>query len=497
METINSWQDIEWSIVESNIFRLQLRIYRAAKEKEYKKLHKLQKLLISSSYAKFLAVQKVTQKNSGCIEVQKFQLATRLILDGKSSPIMKKYASKPDGFSRMLEISVIEDRAKQMLVYLALSPQWEAYFEADSYGFRPGRSVLDAIEAVFIGISKKPKWILEGDILKCFDKINHKYILDKCQTYPNLRKQLQCWLKAGILDSPQMYTPQGGVMAPLLSNITLHGFKEALKRRLYLLGYQPKEARQLLTFVRYADDFVLMFPDKEILIQLKKATQEFLKPIGLELDPKKTRIIHTFQPLGFTFLGFDVVRVKIPLAFASNEPKQKFVTLIKPSKESVKQHKQKLRDIIRQYRGASQERLIQKLNPIICSWALSKRTQISSKIFQSLNAYLYKQLWKWACKRHPKMPRKKLKNKYWHIVGKSKWCFGIKKEEGVILRLQLHSKISIIRYSKVKEIASPFDGNLIYWIRRTGKNFLISTIKAKLIKEQKGICHLCRNKYHR
>ena len=518
MENINSWKNIQWTSIESKIFRLQLRIYKAAVNQEFEKMYKLQKLLIKSESAKFLAVKRVTQDNAGkktpgvdkkliTTPREKFQLAQRLQLDGKSSPILRTYIPKPDGSQRPLGIPTIEDRAKQMLVYLALCPQWEACFEARSYGFRPGRSVNDAIETIFLGISKKPKWVLDADIAKCFDRINHKYLLEKCNTFPEMRKQLNAWLKVGILDGktyvfPEMGTPQGGIISPLLANIALHGLREHIDTYIDSLGGNRRANRQSTTYVRYADDFVIMHPDLATLKGIQQVVEEFLKPMGLELHPQKTRIRHTFKPSnnekpGFSFLGFDIIqRVKwkrMRKATTKRETRQTFITLITPSKEGIKRHKKKLRDIIRSYRGASQERLIQKLNPIIRGYALSKRTQISSRVFQDLDKYTFENLWKWAKRRHPKMSKFKLKEKYWHTVGKRNWVFGIKNKDNdeLSIQLQYHSKIPIKRHAMVKGTASPFDGNLIYWAARTGKNPLIPPIKANLIKEQKGIYGLC------
>lgn len=511
MENINSWKDINWRVIENTVFRLQLRIFQAAKDQEYSKLYKLQKLLTNSKSAKYLAVHKVTQDNAGkrtagvdnhilISPEARFVLANQLMLDGKSSPVRSTCIKYPNGKRRLLRIPTIEDRAKQALSYLALCPQWESQFEATSYGFRPGRSVIDAIETVFLGISKKPKWVLDADISKCFDEINHQYLLDKCNTYPFMRRQLRAWLKAGILDGkdfvfPEMGTPQGGVISPLLANIALHGLKDKLDEYINSLGGHRQNNRQSLTYVRYADEFVLMHPDRNTLVQLKKVVQEFLSPIGLELHPNKTRIVHTYDfssesiP-GFTFLGFDVVqkpkRIRQREATGKVQTKQKFITLITPSKEGVIKHRLKLRDTIRRYKGAKQERLIQVLNPIIRGWALSKRSQIASRTFQALDAYLWLHLWKWARKRHPKMSKVKLKEMYWHKVGYRNWVFGVKKNEEVVTTLQLHHKISIVRHVKVKGEASPYDGNLIYWATRTGKSPLMPPMKAQFVKEQKG-----------
>ena len=519
MENINSWQDIQWSTIETIVFRLQLRIFKAATAQDWEKVHKLQKLLISSQSAKYLAVKRVTQDNSGkktpgvdnhiiSSSEERFILATQLKIDGKSSPIRRTYIPKPDGSQRPLRIPTITDRAKQSLAYLALCPEWEAQFEAGSYGFRPGRSVHDAIEAIFLGIRKKPKWVLDADISKCFDCINHKYLLEKCHTFPQMERQLRTWLKAGILDGgnyafPELGTPQGGIISPLLANIVLHGLRAELDGYINQLPGHKASNRQSLTYIRYADDFILMHPNKEVIEELKSITTKFLEPIGLELHPTKTRIMHTFKqyhdPPGLTFLGFEVIQKpiwkKMRTVGGGKESKQAFTTLITPSRESVRKHKLEIRDIIRRYRGASQETLIQNLNPIIRGWALSKRTQTSSKTFQALDAYLFFHLWKWAKKRHPKMSKSQLKSRYWHTVNKANWVFAVQISPenmgGLHLCLQLHSKIPIQRHAKVKGTASPFDGNLIYWATRTGKNPLIPPIEARLIQQQKGLCGIC------
>lgn len=118
---------------------------------------------------------------------------------------------------------------------MALEPEWEGKFEPNSYGFRPGRSCHDAIGAIFIGIHLKDKYVLDADISKCFDKINHQKLLEKLNTFLKLRRQVKSWLKAGVMDGNSLLpteegTPQGGVISPLLANIALHGMEEEINR---------------------------------------------------------------------------------------------------------------------------------------------------------------------------------------------------------------------------------------------------------------------------
>ncbi len=226
------WRQLNWRKIQKAVWKLQKRICRAYISGDVRRGRRLQKTLINSYYNRLLSVRKVTQDNQGkktagvdkvksLTPKQRLKLAENLKLDDKSKPIRRVWIPKPGrDEKRPLGIPVMRDRAVQALAKATLEPEWEAKFEGNSYGFRPGRSAHDAIEAIFLQIRYKPKFVLDADISKCFDQINHQKLLAKIKTFPKLRKQIRAWLKADICDyvkherTPNHRgTPQGGVSA--------------------------------------------------------------------------------------------------------------------------------------------------------------------------------------------------------------------------------------------------------------------------------------------
>ncbi len=512
IKDVTEWHQINWKAIERYVFKIQKQIYRASSRGNVKLVRFLQKLLLKSKAAKLLAVRRVTQDNQGKKTAgidgvkslnpkQRWELANNLRLTGKGRPTRRVWIPKPGkDEKRPLGIPTMYDRALQALVKSALEPEWEAKFEPNSYGFRPGRSCQDAIDAIFSAIRYKDKYVLDADISKCFDKINHQALLNKMETFPTMRRQIKAWLKSGVLDRGKWNettegTPQGGVISPLLANIALHGMENEIKE----LAKRLKVRKESISLIRYADDFVIIHEDLKVVEYCKTVIQEWLKTVGLELKNAKTRITHTLKPHdgekpGINFLGFNIRQYPVGKYQSGKNSKGNilgFKTIIKPAKEKVASHYQRITEIVQSHKAAPQAALISKLNPIIRGWSNYYSRVVSKEIYSKLDSLIYGLLRRWARRRHPNKAGKWVAKKYWHTVGKNNWTFATKTNGQVECQLHRHVDTPIIRHVKVKGEASPYDGNLTYWASRMGSHPDVPTRIAKLIKAQKGKCKYC------
>ncbi len=520
LKTTVEWNQVNWRKLERKVYKLQKRIYRASQRGDVKALRRLQKTLMNSWSARVLSVRRVTQDNTGkktagvdgiksLSPVARLKLVNNIKLGSKVSPTRRVWIPKPGTEEkRPLGIPTMKDRALQALVKLALEPEWEARFEPNSYGFRPGRSCQDAIEAIFNAIRQKPKYVLDADIAKCFDRIDHETLLNKLNTFPTIRRQVRAWLKAGVMDGKQLFptsegTPQGGVISPLLANIALHGMENRIKQIAIELPGEKQKNCHALSLIRYADDFVILHEDLTVVQRCKEIISEWLKDMGLELKPSKTRIAHTLKEYelekpGFNFLGFNIRQIpmgKYSSGKKSNGSLLGFKTLITPSKEKQKIHYDQIASIIETHKAAPQAALITRLNPVIRGWANYYATVVSKDAYSDLDDLMYQKLKAWAKRRHPNKNGKWITNKYWQSIDGNNWVFATKQGNN-FLRLQLHGNTPIIRHEIVKGESSPYNGNLVDWSTRKGKQPEMPQRVTKLLKAQKGKCAYC-NLYFR
>lgn len=527
------WKDVNWSLVESRIDRLQKRIYKYSLDGRKERVTFLQNLLINSLDAKLLAVRKVTTDNQGkktpgvdgltyTTPELKMKLVEKLCIDAKAAPIRRVWIPKPGKpEKRPLGIPIIRDRAKQKLVLMALEPEWEALFEPNSYGFRPGRSTQDAIEAIFLMLRNSGKnfgngkYVFDADLKGCFDNINHDYLLKQLNTSPRITAQVNAWLKAGIfeglrLDPPyegvvdnEVGTPQGGIISPFLANVALHGMENFLKEWIcdQEWSYDSKHERyksnkiKSIGLVRYADDFVVIHKDPQILAKAKDALSNWLANTSqLKYNEQKSKIVHS--SMNFNFLGFSFINVN-----RNGVPRIK----IYPSTKNQQKFIKEIGDRCKKYRSISSYDLIKSLRPKIIGWGNYFRYCECKEAFSKLDRLIFQIIRAWVFRRDKRHGRKIVKEKYfpsgrsytyqgrtyqnnWVLVGQTK-------EKGGTIKDNFLPKLSWIeseKYVKVKGSASVY-ANDAYWALRGNKYGTFNVRERKLLQIQKGLCPLCKN----
>jgi RNA-directed DNA polymerase len=379
----------------------------------------------------------------------------------------------------------MKDRAMQALHLLALEPVAETTADPNSYGFRSERSCQDAIEQCFNNhrFNCSSAWVIECDINGCFDNISQKWMLTHI---PTDKVILQKWLKAGFIEKHSFFpteagTPQGGVISPVLANMTLDGL-EGILRKYFPHHKKPKKNIYKVNIVRYADDFVITGTSKELLEnEVMPLVKTFLVERGLELSSEKTRITHIEE--GYDFLGKTVQKYNGKL-------------LIKPSEKSINTFLRNVRAIIKENKALDQVKLIKRLNPIIRGWAEYHKHDVSKRVFGKVNSEIWRALWRWAKRRHPRKGRGWILRKYFHRIGSRSWVFAVPEESCELFDPRC---IKIKRHVKIAAEANPFDPKWEEYFEKRIDLKMKDSIGGKkslfsLWRSQDGICPTCNQK---